>query len=82
MTNPNEPDDYIDPMGERHDLKVEVQAPFVAQPAALTSTSPSASYVQAEMTALRTDVSNLRTTVANLLTALKQSGNNGPMATS
>jgi hypothetical protein len=51
---------------------VEIQATFVAAPAALTSsapaaltsTAPSAGYVQAEATALRADVAALRTNQA------------------
>ena len=49
----------------------------VSAPAAITSTSASAAYVQAEVVALRADVIALRATVASLITTLQGSSNIG-----
>lgn len=46
----------------------------VVAPLAITSTAPSAGYVQAEATAVRTDVVNLRATVLAMHSALVNAG--------
>ena len=46
----------------------------VADPAAIASTAPGAAYVQAEATAVRSDLVALRATVLALTTALRTAG--------
>ena len=60
---------------------VTVQAAFVTAPAALTAPADlGATYTQANVNALRTDVAALRTTLNAVLTALQAAG--GPMKAS